>query len=73
LHDPEAPRRRTTATAITTYTNAWLRDGLAICDAPDDEAATLLAPSVGLRGNARSETLRASSFDEMKRILGKLV
>ena len=30
-------------------------------------------PSVCSRGNVRSETLRAFSFEEMKRILGKMV
>jgi uncharacterized protein with GYD domain len=36
-----------------------------ICEAPDDEAASVLSLSVGSRGNVRSETLRAFSFDEM--------
>jgi uncharacterized protein with GYD domain len=44
-----------------------------ICEAPDDESASALALSVGLRGKVRSETLRAFSFDEMKRVLGKMV
>jgi uncharacterized protein with GYD domain len=41
--------------------------------APDDEAATALSLSVCSRGNVRPETLRAFSFDEMKKILGKMV
>ena len=45
-------------------------DVIAICEAPDDEAATA---SVCSRGNVRSQTLRAFSFDEMKTILGKMV
>jgi len=44
-----------------------------ICEAPDDESASALALSVGSRGKVRSETLRAFSFDEMKRVLGKMV
>ena len=48
-------------------------DVIAICEAPDDEAATALSLSVCSRGNVRSETLRAFSFDEMKTILGKMV
>jgi uncharacterized protein with GYD domain len=55
------------------YWTLGSRDIVAICDAPDDEAATVLALSVSSRGNVRSETLRAFSFDEMKKILGKLV
>jgi uncharacterized protein with GYD domain len=48
-------------------------DVVAICEAPDDESALALAASVGSRGKVRSQTLRAFSFDEMKRILGKMV
>ena len=48
-------------------------DVIAICEAPDDEAATALSLSVCSRGNARSESLRAFSFAEMKTILGKMV
>lgn len=48
-------------------------DVVAICEAPDDEAATALSLSVCSRGNVRSQTLRAFSFDEMKTILGKMV
>jgi uncharacterized protein with GYD domain len=48
-------------------------DVIAICEAPDDEAATALSLSVCSRGNVRSETLRAFSFDEMKTILDKMV
>ncbi|MGC2409502.1 MAG: GYD domain-containing protein, partial [Methyloceanibacter sp.] len=48
-------------------------DVIAICEAPDDEAATALSLSVCSRGNVRSMTLRAFSFDEMKKILGKMV
>ena len=48
-------------------------DFIAICEAPDDEAATALSLSVCSRGNVRSQTLRAFSFDEMKKILGKMI
>jgi uncharacterized protein with GYD domain len=48
-------------------------DVVAICEAPDDESATALSLSVCSRGNVRSETLRAFSFEEMTRILGKMV
>ena len=39
----------------------------------DDETATALSLSVTSRGNVRSETLRAFTFDEMKKVLGKMV
>ena len=48
-------------------------DVIAICEAPDDETATALSLSVCSRGNVRSETQRAFSFEEMKKILGKMV
>ena len=48
-------------------------DVMAVCEAPNDEAATAFSLSVSSRGNVRSQTLRAFSFDEMKMILGKMV
>ena len=48
-------------------------DVIAVCEAPDDEAAISLSLSVSSRGNVRSQTLRAFSFDEVKMILGKMV
>ena len=44
-------------------------DVIAVCEAPD--AAFSL--SVSARGNVRSQTLRAFSFDEMKMLLDKMV
>jgi uncharacterized protein with GYD domain len=37
-----------------------------------DEAVTAALLKVGSLGNARSQTLRAFSFDEMKKIIGNL-
>jgi uncharacterized protein with GYD domain len=65
--------QKTGATVKDIYWTLGSRDVVAICDAPDDEAATALSLSVSARGNVRSETLRAFSFDEMKKILGKMV
>ncbi len=48
-------------------------DVIAVCEAPDDEAATAFSLSVSSRGNIRSQTLRAFSVDEMKVLLGKMV
>jgi uncharacterized protein with GYD domain len=55
------------------YWTLGSQDVVAVFDAPDDESATALSLSAGSRGNVRSETLRAFSFEEMKRILGKMV
>ena len=48
-------------------------DIVVICEAPDDDTLTALMLSVASRGYVRSETLRAFSFDEMKKVLGKMV
>ena len=55
------------------YWTLGRHDVVAICEAADDESATALMLSVSSRGYVRSETLRAFSFDEMKKILGKMV
>jgi uncharacterized protein with GYD domain len=48
-------------------------DIVVTCEAPDDDTLTALMLSVASRGFVRSETLRAFSFDEMKKVLGKMV
>lgn len=55
------------------YWTLGSRDIVAICEAADDETATVLSLSVASRGNVSTETLRAFSFEEMKKILGKMV
>jgi uncharacterized protein with GYD domain len=55
------------------YWTLGSRDIVAICEAPDDETATALSLSVASRGNVRSETLRAFTLDEMKKVLAKMV
>ena len=42
-------------------------DVIAICEAPDDEAATELSLSVCSRGNVRSKTLRVQSYSDVPR------
>ena len=51
----------------------WTLGTYDVVASPDDESATALSLSVCSRGNVRSETLRAFSFEEMKRILAKMV
>jgi len=55
------------------YWTLGRHDVVAICEAPDTATATALSLSVASRGNVRTETLRAFSFDEMKQIHGKIV
>jgi uncharacterized protein with GYD domain len=61
------------ATIKDIYWTLGSHDVVAICEAPDDETATALSLSVASRGNVRSETLRAFSVDEMKKVVGKMV
>ena len=55
------------------YWTLGSKDIVAICEAADDETATALSLSVASRGNVRSETLRAFNFDEMRKVLAKMV
>ena len=55
------------------YWTLGQHDLVAICDVPEDEDATALSLSLSARGNIRCETLRAFSFDDMKKILTKMV
>jgi uncharacterized protein with GYD domain len=72
----DAFKQMATKAGVTVKDIYWTlgsHDIVVICEAPDDESATALSLSVASRGNVRSETLRAFSFDEMKKILGKMV
>jgi len=55
------------------YWTLGRHDVVALLEAPDNETATAFSLSVASRGNVRTETLRAFSFDEMKKIHGKMV
>lgn len=47
-------------------------DAVAIVEAPDDETAARIALSVGQKGNVRSETLRAFTEDEYRKLVASL-
>jgi uncharacterized protein with GYD domain len=47
-------------------------DLVTITEAADEETATALLLAVGALGNIRTETMRAYTSDEMKRILSKM-
>ncbi len=55
------------------YWTLGKHDIVVICDASDDETATALLLSVSSRGFVRSETLRAFSSADMKKVLDKMV
>jgi uncharacterized protein with GYD domain len=48
-------------------------DSIAIVDAPDETAITALALSTGAHGDVHTQTLRAFTAAEMKKILDKIV
>jgi uncharacterized protein with GYD domain len=47
-------------------------DAVVVSEAPDDETIAKLALAAGGRGNVRTETLRAFTEDEAKRIAAEL-
>jgi uncharacterized protein with GYD domain len=47
-------------------------DGVLVAEAPDDETAAKIVLALGSKGSARSETLRAFSEDEFRKIAGAL-
>jgi uncharacterized protein with GYD domain len=55
------------------YWTLGTTDVVTICEAPDDETATVLSMSVAARGFVRTQTLRAFSSSEITKILDRLV
>ena len=55
------------------YWTLGRHDMVCICEAPDDETASAVLLSASSRGFVRSETLRAFSFADMKKVLDKMV
>ena len=47
-------------------------DMVVVSEAPDDEAASRVALTVGSAGSIRTETLRAFTEDEYRKIIGAL-
>lgn len=47
-------------------------DAVLIADAPNDEAMTSLALSMGALGNIRTQSMRAYNAEEMTKILARL-
>lgn len=54
------------------YLVAGQYDAVVIGEAPDDETAMKLALSIGSRGSVRTETLRAFTEDEYRKIIAAL-
>jgi uncharacterized protein with GYD domain len=47
-------------------------DLVVVFDAPNDETAAKVALAVGMQGNARPQTMRAFSLDELKKLVSTL-
>ena len=47
-------------------------DAIVVTEAPDDETVSKLALAAGARGNVRTETLRAFTEEEAKKIAAEL-
>ncbi|TAK09441.1 GYD domain-containing protein [bacterium] len=56
-----------------TYWTMGAYDVVLVAEAPNDEAITALALSVGALGNIRMQTMRAYSAEEMSKIIAKMV
>ena len=76
INRAEAFKEMAKTAGVTVKDMYWTlgrHDIVVTCEAPDDETLTALMLSVASRGFVRSETLRAFSFEEMKKVLGKMV
>ena len=47
-------------------------DAVVVSEAPDDETVAKLALSIGSQGNTRTETLRAFTEDEYRKMVAAL-
>ena len=60
------------ARLVAFYLTMGQYDAVVVSEAPDDETITKLALAAGGRGNVRTETLRAFTEEEAKRIAAEL-
>ena len=54
------------------YWTMGATDGVLIFDAADDETAVKAMLALGMKGNVRTETMRAFTLDEMRPLVGSL-
>ncbi len=55
---------------VGTWVTMGQYDQISIVEAPDDETAAKLLMAIAERGNAETETLRAFTMDETRKLLG---
>jgi len=72
LEDTRKAGEAAGAKLIAFYLTMGQYDAVLISDAPDDETVAKLALAAGGRGNVRTETLRAFTEDEARRLAEQL-
>jgi len=72
LEDTRKAGEAAGARLIAFYLTMGQYDAVLINDAPDDETIAKLALAAGGRGNVRTETLRAFTEDEARRLAEEL-
>jgi uncharacterized protein with GYD domain len=60
------------ANLVAFYLTMGRYDAVVVSEAPDDETVAKLALAAGVRGNVKTETLRAFTEDEARRIAAEL-
>ena len=60
------------ANVVAYYLTMGRYDAIIVTEAPDDETVAKLVLAAGARGNSRTETLRAFTEDEAKKIASEL-
>jgi uncharacterized protein with GYD domain len=76
INRADAVKQMAVKAGVTVKVLCWTMgryDVIAVFEAPDDESATALSFSASSLGSVRTEILRGFSFEEMTRILGKMV
>jgi uncharacterized protein with GYD domain len=72
LEDTKKAGEATGAKLIGYYLTMGQYDAIAITEAPDDHTIAKLALAAGARGNVRTETLRAFTEEEAKKIAAEV-
>ena len=68
----ESMAQKAGATVKDIYWTIGSHDAVIIMEAPDDETAAAIMLSLGSFGNVRTQTLRAFTSSEMKKVISKV-
>ena len=72
LEDTRKAGEAVGAKLVAFYLTMGQYDAMVVSEAPDDETVATLALAAGGRGNVRTETLRAFTEDEAKKLAAAL-